>query len=274
MIPTRDPAVSGTFYAANPVALQRDVEHYLAGAVPPRKTAALVAPHAGYIYSGRTAGLVFGAAAIPATCVILAPNHTGVFSAPGGASALITQQYRTPLGTVRTDVALIDAIAEHAGGLVLDDPSAHRGEHAIEVILPFLQTRLPDLSIVPIVLAWPDWERTLTLAQAIDRAVGNRDDVLVIASSDMNHFESAAASEPKDRAALEHLLRLDGEGLLATTQRRGITMCGRVPAAAACEYARLRGKTRGELVDYRHSGAVNGDTDRVVGYAGVLLGTD
>ena len=274
MTATRDPAVSGAFYAADPTELREDLAGYLEGSGPSRRTAALVAPHAGYIYSGRTAGLVLGAAEIRATCVIIAPNHTGRLGAPGGGSALVSRAYRTPLGTVRTDVALAESIMQHASGLVADDAAAHAREHAIEVIVPFLQTLRSDISIVPIVLAWADWSRCSVLAAALARAVGTRDDVLVIASSDMNHYESAVVSEPKDRAALDHLLRLDGEGLLATTSRLNVTMCGRAPAAVACEYARLTGKSRGELVDYRHSGLVNGDMGHVVGYAGVLLGVD
>jgi MEMO1 family protein len=272
MTATRDPAVSGAFYPNDPRQLQREVRQYLDGARAPRDCAAVVAPHAGYMYSGRTAGLVLGACAIPSTCIILAPNHTGRLGAPGGASALLSRAYRTPLGVPRTDVALGNAVAEAAGGLVADDAAAHAREHAIEVILPFLQTLNPDVSIVPIVIAWSDWQRSARLASAIAEAVGQRRDVLVVASSDMNHYESAKVSEPKDRAALANLLTLDGEGLLETTRRLNVTMCGRVPAAIACEYARLRGRSGAELVDYRHSGLVNGDVEHVVGYAGVLLG--
>lgn len=272
MSPAREPAVSGTFYPSDATELVTDLRDYLAGAPAPRRAAALVAPHAGYAYSGRTAGLVLGAADIPATCVVLAPNHTGRLTALSGGSTLVSSEYRTPLGALRTDVALATAIMDHANGLVADDAAAHAREHAVEVILPFLQSLRPDVSIVPIVLAWSDWERSARLAEAIALAVGDRDNVLVVASSDMNHYESAAASEPKDRAAIAHLLDLDGEGLLETTRRLNVTMCGRVPAATACAYARLRGGARGELVDYRHSGLVNGDTTHVVGYAGVLLG--
>ena len=272
MTQTREPAVSGAFYAGDARQLAREVRGYLDAAQSPRECSAVVAPHAGYIYSGRTAGLVLGACTIPATCIVLAPNHTGRLGAPGGASALLSRAYRTPLGALRTDVALGDAIADAASGLVADDAAAHAREHAVEVILPFLQTLNPDVSIVPIVLAWSDWERTALLAGAIAQAVGERRDVLVVASSDMNHYESVKVSEPKDRAALAHLLKLDGEGLLETTRRLNVTMCGRVPAATACEYVRLRGRTGTELVDYRHSGLVNGDVDHVVGYAGVLLG--
>jgi len=271
---TREPAVAGSFYPSNPERLRAEVIELLAPATRDRKAVALVAPHAGYVYSGRTAGLVLGAVEIPAHCIVLAPNHTGRLSAPQGGSLLSSLEYRTPLGRLRTDSALVDAILEAAGDLIADDPAAHAKEHAVEVILPFLQVLRTDVSIVPIVLAWPDWERTSRLAAAIARAVGKRDDVLVIASSDMNHYEPASVSEPKDRAALKPLLELDGEGLLDTTHRLSVSMCGRIPAACAAEYARLRGKKVAELVDYRHSGLVNGDNDHVVGYAGVLLGVD
>ena len=271
---TREPAVAGSFYPSNPERLRAEVSDLLAPATRDRTAVALVAPHAGYVYSGRTAGLVLGAVEIPSHCIVLAPNHTGRLSAPQGGSLLSSREYRTPLGPIRTDSSLVDAILEAAGDLVADDPDAHAREHAVEVILPFLQVLRKDVCIVPIVLAWPDWERTSRLAAAIARAVGKRDDVLVIASSDMNHYEAATISEPKDRAALEPLLALDGESLLETTHRLSVSMCGRIPAACAAEYARLRGKTRAELVEYRHSGLVNGDNSHVVGYAGVLLGTD
>lgn len=271
---TREPAVAGSFYPYSPERLRADVTELLAPATRDRTAVALVAPHAGYVYSGRTAGLVLGAAEIPPHCIILAPNHTGILAAPQGGSLLRSLEYRTPLGVVRTDNALVDAILDAAGDLIADDPAAHAKEHGVEVLLPFLQVLRADVSIVPIVLAWPDWERTSRLAAAIARAVGKRDDVLVIASSDMNHYESAALSEPKDRAALKPLLALDGEGLLDVTHDLSVSMCGRIPAACAAEYARLRGKRRGDLVDYRHSGLVNGDNEHVVGYAGVLLGVD
>jgi AmmeMemoRadiSam system protein B len=271
---TREPAVAGSFYPSRPDRLRSEVTELLAPATQDRTAVALVAPHAGYVYSGRTAGLVLGAIAVPAHVVVIAPNHTGRLMAPEGGSMLRSTAYRTPLGTLAIDTTLADAILAAAGDLIADDPSAHVREHAVEVILPFLQLLRKDVSIVPIVLAWSDWERTSRLADALARAIGTRDDVLVIASSDMNHYESATIGEPKDRAALEPLLALDGKRLLETTRRLGVSMCGRIPAACAAEYARLRGKSRAVLVDYRHSGLVNGDNEHVVGYAGVLLGTD
>jgi AmmeMemoRadiSam system protein B len=270
----REPAVAGSFYPSSPDRLRVEVSELLAPMTQDRTAVALVVPHAGYVYSGRTAGLVLGAITLPPHVVVIAPNHTGRLSAPEGGSVLLSREYRTPLGTLAVDTTLANAILAAAGDLIADDPVAHAREHAVEVILPFLQLLRKDVSIVPIVLAWSDWDRTSRLAAALARAIGTRDDVLIIASSDMNHYEPAAVSEPKDRAALEALLALDGRRLLETTQRLSVSMCGRIPAACAAEYARLRGKTRAVLVDYRHSGLVNGDNEHVVGYAGVLLGTD
>jgi AmmeMemoRadiSam system protein B len=234
----------------------------------------VIAPHAGYVYSGSTAGAVFGSVDVPRTCVVLAPNHTGRVTAPAGGSVLLSTRYATPLGPVALDEALADAIVATAAPLLADDPIAHASEHSLEVILPFLQVRNADVCIVPIVIAWGRWDASRALAAALAAAIGNRDDVLVIASSDMNHFESAGVTRAKDDAALERVAALDGEGLLTITHSKQITMCGRVPAAVACEYARLRGGARGDVIAYSHSGMVNGDDQRVVGYAGVLLGVD
>lgn len=270
---TRTPAASGTFYPAAPGRLRADVRALLRTTRAPRPVPALLAPHAGFAWSGAVAGAAFAAAAIPATCVILAPNHTGRATAPDGASLLLSRTYRTPLGDVPPDETLGAAIRERAAGLVAEDLVAHAGEHAVEVLLPFLQMRNPEVRIVPLVLWLGDWERSARLARAIADAVSERDDVLVIASSDMSHYEPADAAEAADALALERVEALDGEGLLRVAAERRIAMCGRVPVACACEYARLRGGARGEVLAYAHSGLVDGDHARVVGYAAALLGT-
>jgi AmmeMemoRadiSam system protein B len=272
MIPTRTPAVSGTFYPSLPARLRSDVRAYLGGEDATRRAPAVLAPHAGYQFSGATAGAVFGKVAVPATVVVLAPNHTGRRTSAEGGSVLLSRRYRTPLGDVEPDEGLGNAIMDRAADLVQEDLVAHAEEHGVEVILPFLQVRNPRARLVPIVLGWADWERSERLAHALHAAVAARDDVLVVASSDMNHYEPADVGEAKDTAALERVQALDGEGLLRVTTERKISMCGRTPAAVACEYARLRGGTRGEVVAYSHSGLVTGDDQRVVGYAGALLG--
>jgi AmmeMemoRadiSam system protein B len=272
VLPTRAPAVAGTFYPGLPAQLRSDVRGLLGDGEGTRAAPAVVTPHAGYLYSGAVAGIVLGAVRVPASCIVLAPNHTGRVSAPEGGSLLLSRRYRTPLGEMEPDVALGEALRAAAAPLLEEDELAHAGEHAIEVVLPFLQLRNAEARLVPIVLGWSDWERTRLLAAAIAGLLRERSDVLVVASSDMNHYEPAEVSREKDSLALERIAALDGEGLLETAATHRVSMCGRVPVACACEVARLAGGTRGDVVAYAHSGQVNGDLSRVVGYAGIVLG--
>jgi len=267
----RQPAVAGTFYPGSPAPLLAAVRELLAvpGAVPAPAVAA-VAPHAGYVYSGRTAGAVFARLEVPRTCVVLAPNHTGAGDAAEGGSLYAVGSFVTPVGEIPVDETAAAALLARCDVLE-DDPAAHVREHAVEVELPFLLARQPQLRIVPIVLAWSDWPRTRRLAEALAAVVREAPEpVLLLASSDMNHYESAAVAARKDRVALEAAERLDGEALLDVTRRHQVSMCGRVPAAAVLHAARLLGATRAEVVDYRHSGAVSGDDGSVVSYAGLI----
>ena len=225
------------------------------------------------MYSGATAGAAFGAVHVPGTCIIVAPNHTGRGRARQGGSLLIDTAYRTPLGDVEPDAELGAEIQKRAHPLLIEDPLAHAEEHGVEVLLPFLQMRNEAVRVVPLVLGWDDWDRTRRLARAIYDVIATRDDVLLVASSDMNHYEPASASTDKDAAALERVVALDGEGLLDVTRTRHISMCGRVPVACTLEVARLAGHDRSEVVGYSHSGLVNNNHDRVVGYAAALIGT-
>jgi len=153
-----------------------------------------------------------------------------------------------------------------------DDPKAHRREHAVEVELPFLLARRPDLTIVPVVVGWSDWPRTRALGEALARTVERAGEpVLLVASSDMTHYEPAAEAQRKDRLALAELERLDGETLLDVTRRHRVTMCGRVPAAAVAHAARLLGASAGRVVETSHSGMVTGDDRSVVSYAGMVM---
>ena len=274
-VPSRTPAVSGTFYPSLPGRLRADVRGYLEAAQrAPRRAAGVLAPHAGFTYSGLTAGAAFAAVEVPGTCVILAPNHTGRATSAEGGSLLLDCAYRTPLGDLPVDAELGAAIRDRAAPLLAEDLIAHSEEHAVEVLLPFLQLRNPDVRIVPIVIGWVDWPRTARLARAIHDASPEPNDVLVVASSDMNHYEPANVTADKDTIALDQIITLDGEGFLTVTREHRISVCGRVPVACALEVARLRGKRTGEVVGYSHSGLVNGNNDRVVGYAAALLGPE
>jgi len=269
----RTPAVSGSFYPRTKRELERAVRELLE-AVPPTSPAparAAVAPHAGYVYSGLTAAHVFARLAIPPVVVILAPNHTGVCGARGGASLWEDGAFRTPLGDVPVDARFAAALLE-ASPLVGVDHTAHAGEHAVEVEVPFLQMRRPDVRIVPLVLAWDGWDGCRRLGEAL-AGVTERwsEPVLLLASSDLTHYEPARVAERKDRLALEAVAALDGEELLRRCRREGISMCGRAPTATVVAAARTLGAARADVVHYSHSGMVTGDDAAVVGYAGVLI---
>ena len=268
----RQPAVAGQFYPGQPAQLLAAVRSLLAAAetAVPGPAVAAIAPHAGYVYSGRTAAEVFARLEVPRRCIVLAPNHTGVCAAAQGGSVYALGSFVTPAGEVPVDETAAAALLAQCD-LLEDDPAAHAREHAVEVELPFLLARRPDVRIVPVVLAWSDWPRTRALAEALAAVVRGADGpTLLLASSDMNHYESAAVAAKKDALALAQVVRLDGEKLLEVTRRHEVTMCGRVPAAAVLHAAQLLGAAAAEVVHYSHSGMVTGDDSAVVSYAGVV----
>jgi len=209
---TRRPAVAGMFYPADAPVLRGMVDAFLqAVEVPATSALGAIAPHAGLVYSGQCAAHVLGRIEIPAVVVILAPNHTGRCAAPGGVSVWTRGRFSTPLGDVPVAEALADALLARCD-LAAADRIAHGGEHAIEVELPFLQVRTDTVEILPIVLAWDDWRRAQQLATALAELVAQwPQPVLLLASSDMTHYESAAHAAAKDRIALAAIERLDAE---------------------------------------------------------------
>lgn len=270
----RKPAVAGLFYPSQPAALLTAVQGLITPGLTdsePAPAVAVIVPHAGYQYSGTTAGAVFARIAVPRRVIILAPNHTGAGRATHGGSAWAVGALRTPLGDVPVDELLAADLLARCD-LLEDDPDAHKTEHAVEVMLPLLVARRPDVTVVPILLGWSDWPRTRVLAEAVAAAVGAaQEPVLIVASSDMNHYEAAGVSREKDALALREIANVDGEALLDVTKRHRISMCGRVPVAAALHAARRLGATTAEVVDYSHSGMVTRDDSAVVGYAGVVI---
>src|SRR5256712_2872698 len=241
------PAVSGRFYRGTQRELERAVGELLAAgaAARPGPARAARAPHAGYVYSGLTAARVFARLDVPPVVVILAPNHTGVCRARGGASLWEAGAFRTPLGDVTVDVAVARALLE-ASPLVGAGHAAHEQEHAVEVELPVLQIRRADVRIVPLVLASDAWEGCDLLGRALAALVRRWPErVLLLASSDLNHYEPASVSVGKDRRALDALVALDGAELLARCRRERISMCGRAPAATVLAAATALGGSGG-----------------------------
>ncbi|HWR35509.1 MAG TPA: AmmeMemoRadiSam system protein B [Clostridia bacterium] len=265
----RQPAVAGQFYPGKSETLLRDIGQY-AEAVPGEQISALgcVVPHAGYMYSGHVAGAVYAKLALPKRYIILCPNHTG----KGRPLAIMSEgAWRTPLGDARIDAEL-SAQLKSAAPLLSEDAVAHSTEHALEVQIPFLQTLTLDFSFVPVAVGVGDFDVLSTLGEAIAQVVSRAEGpVLVIASSDMNHYESDAVTRAKDAKAIERILALDARGLHEVVRRENITMCGYGPAVAMLTAAVRLGAKSAELIRYATSGDVSGDRNWVVGYAGIAI---
>jgi MEMO1 family protein len=264
----RTPAVAGRFYPGRRDELLRDVNSYSAASEPAISAIGCVAPHAGYMYSGHVAGAVYARLEIPERCIVLCPNHTGA----GHPLAVMTNaSWQTPLGDIAPDADLGADLLKRFP-LLREDSAAHRGEHAIEVQLPFLQTRQPNLRMVPIAVGTSDFDVLAALGATLAAAIsGTNEKVLIIASSDMNHYESDAVTRVKDHKAIERVLALDPRGLWEVVTRQHISMCGFGPTVAMLTAAKRLGANSAELVKYATSGDVSGDHDTVVGYAGIIV---
>lgn len=263
----RQAAVAGQFYPDSPQQLTDTVKH-LIGQGPMGRALGMMAPHAGYLYSGGVAGEVYGAVEMTDTFVILGPNHTGL----GPAAAIMTSGvWRLPGGDALVDELLAQSILGSCRLLTADE-SAHKFEHSIEVQLPFLQYLKADLSFVPISLMLTSFAACREIGAAIAAAVKQEDrSVLVIASSDMTHYENQATAREKDNLALSRMQDLDPEGLMETVLTNHISMCGAAPAAVMLQACLELGAHRARLIRYATSGDVTGDYSQVVGYAGVIV---
>jgi MEMO1 family protein len=266
----RHSAVAGRFYPGNPETLRSDVCSYLSAGVSRKAVRAFgcIVPHAGYMYSGHVAGGVFAQVEIPELCIVLCPNHTGM----GQPLAIVSEgSWETPLGDVHIASKFAAALKQHFP-LLREDTAAHRSEHAVEVELPFLQTRQPSLKFVPIALGTGQFEVLESLGEAIAEVISEaKSEMLIVASSDMNHYENDAITRVKDQIAIESILRLDARALYEVVTQQHVSMCGFGPAVAMLTAARKLGATSAELVKYATSGDVSGDRDLVVGYAGIVV---
>ena len=264
----RQPAVAGMFYPRDKARLTATVDEFLAAKVKIGGAVAAVSPHAGYEYSGPAAGALFAAIEIPPTVVILGPNHRGVGAAYGISDS---GAWQTPLGDAAIDEVVASGIRKHAN-FVKSDSASHAYEHSIEVQIPFLQRRRASVKIVPLCIGEHNFARLVELGAAIADAVKDAGvEALVLASSDMTHYESADSAARKDGMAIERMLALDEEGLWQTVGRHGISMCGVAPAVSAIVAAKALGAVEGRLVKYTNSGDATGDRSEVVGYASLAF---
>lgn len=265
---TRRPAVSGQFYPGTEEALKKEVRQYLDKSIKRRRVMGVVSPHAGYMYSGHVAGATFSHVEIPKTCIVLSPNHTGL----GAAAALMTDgDWLIPTGSVPIDDTIAGDLLSRSQ-LISRDTMAHISEHSLEVQLPFLLELQKELMIVPMTIKHMGYEKCEEIGRTIAETIkAAKRDILIVASSDMTHYESDAAVRSKDQWAIDRVLDLDPKGLLNTCAAKDITMCGVIPTAIMLVACKELGATKAELIKHSTSGDITGELDAVVGYAGMIV---
>ncbi len=264
----RQPAVAGQFYPGGSAALRSLVSELIPSQANRRAALGLMAPHAGYVYSGAIAAQTFAQVEIPEKVVILGPNHHG----SGHAAAVYPSgSWLTPLGEVSVDADLARRILSSCSAMAPDE-AAHRYEHSLEVQLPFLQVLAPATAVVPICLRYAPLDKLLLMGQQLAEAVAPlKGEVLLVASTDMSHYEPGDIARRKDADALQRILELDPAGLFDVVATQRISMCGVVPVVVMLAAARYLGAATATLIEYGNSGDVTGNQDEVVGYAGVVV---
>jgi AmmeMemoRadiSam system protein B len=281
MVKVRNPAQAGAFYEGEAKSLKRQIEDCFLnklgpGKIPkvvrdgPRQVVGLFCPHAGYMFSGPVAAHAYYKQALdgkPDVVVILGPNHSGY----GSALAAMTEGFwRTPLGDVEVDSEVANQIV-HESRIVDVDDSAHRFEHSIEVQLPFLQYLYGSkFKIVPICFLMQDLSSSREVGRAAAKVLAGKN-AIIIASSDMTHYEPQARAAKKDTSALEAVEAMDEAKFYSTVETQGISACGYGPITALITGAKILGAKEAKLLCYKTSGDVIGDYSSVVGYAAVCF---
>lgn len=266
----RLPAVAGRFYPSHPAELTALIGRFTEIEKNIKKIAvkACLLPHAGYVYSGPVAGAVFSRIVLPRKILILGVRHF-----PRGQPLAILSHgaWRTPLGDAAIDEPLAQALRA-ACPLLREDDMAHSQEHSLEVQLPFLQVLAPGFTFVPVALGTVRFEDLLTVGKAVGRVLKDSgEEILLLTTSDLNHYEDETVTRLKDRKAIERLLALDARGLYDVCRNEQISMCGLGPAVAMITALQALGAKHAELVRYATSADVSGDTSTVVGYAGMIF---
>jgi MEMO1 family protein len=273
----RASVVAGRFYPADRKTLEQDLKNYIIKKDKIKNAFAIIAPHAGYMYSGKTAGAVYSCVEIPDVVFVLSPNHTGLGSP---ISLDPSESWSTPLGAIKVELDILKKIKEKLP-MAEFDSTAQKREHALEVQLPFIQTLNPNAKIVPITLSGLSFNTIQKLGAVVSETIiaeeektGKRP--LIVASSDMTHFESADSAKRKDMLAIDQIKKLDTKTFLETVEKNDISLCGLYTIPPMIEAALHYSKTKKtpikvDLVDYTNSGMVTGDNNEVVAYAGVVL---
>ena len=268
----RQAAIAGSWYPGKPSILQQDIEKYFR-AVPDSgvkgEIVALVAPHAGYMYSGQVAAHAYKAVSgyEYSTVVVISPSHRAYFPF---VSVWKSGAFETPLGSLEVDETLCERLAA-VPGVFTDDIRPHEAEHALEIQLPFLQAVLPPFRLCPLIMGRQDPDVCRDLARALHKSIENHDEVLIVASSDLSHFHSADIAEAMDSRVAQAIDRFDIEGLIRDLKHTKSEACGGGPVLTALMYAQALSRTESMVLKYAHSGHITGDNSSVVGYLSAVI---
>jgi MEMO1 family protein len=267
----RLPAVAGQFYPGNPKELSALIARFTnrEKSKHKKKVRACLVPHAGYVYSGAVAGAVFGSIVVPKKILLLGVRHY-----PRGEALAILSEgaWRTPLGDAPIDAPLAAKLRKECP-LLREDEVAHSREHSLEVELPFLQQLNREFVFVPIAVGTLRFEDLAATGEGLGRVLReSTEEILVVTSSDMNHYEDDRTTKEKDQKAIERLLHLDPRGLYDVCRTERISMCGLGPAITMLTAMNALGVRSAELIAHATSGDITGERDAVVGYAGMVFG--
>lgn len=259
---------AGDWYPGDPHSLRAALQRFVRAETPEVQALGIVCPHAGYVYSGAVAGQTYARVHVPDLAVVACVNHRGI----GARAALMASgSWETPLGKVPIDESFCTTLLQNCPFLA-DDTSAHLREHSLELQLPFLQYRNPGVRLVPVCLQHLSFAECEELGRAIARTVRTSgEQALLVASTDLSHFEPQEVARELDRQAIEPILALDPKGLYEVVGRKRISMCGVIPTTTILSACLELGARHAELVRYATSGDVSGDFSSVVGYAGVVI---
>jgi AmmeMemoRadiSam system protein B len=247
---------------------EEEIKKYIPEIKDKKRAFAIVSPHAGWIYSGKTAGIAYASCDICETYVIFCPSHTGL---GGEISVYPSGSWETPEGDLEVDYEFAKLIIQNSKYAEFDD-AAHAMEHSVEVQLPFIKAINPNAKIVPICLMTDDYNKCVDLANAVYKASRERiTKICVVASTDMSHYSNASIAKICDDLAIKEIMQLDGKGLLEVVEEKNISMCGAAPVASMLLYSKLAGAQKAELLRYSNSGEITGDFSEVVGYAGMVV---
>jgi AmmeMemoRadiSam system protein B len=269
----RPPAVAGQFYPGTADRVEAELDRLIKPRADLRAATGVVVPHAGWMYSGATAGRVYSAVRIPDHVIMIGPNHHGI----GSAYALFDAgKWQTPVGDVLIDEPLAAELLDKCD-LLAEDPRAHSAEHSLEVQVPMLRRVNPNVRVVPLLIggSWPESggrSRLRELGEAIAATVREYGKpVLLLASSDLNHYEDQETAHIKDKLVLGAIETLDEDALMDCVRDVEVSMCGVAPTYIVIHAAKKLGARHAEVLDYRTSGDVTGDFSSVVGYGGVII---